>query len=348
MWRRIELRLAGGVVVRFSDREKGLRQLDEIAERGRGHPIVVYGPEGCGKTAFFRQAIEILRSHGYSVVYLNPTAEESERIITTEDLRELAREVAGALHPVLRVVVDKAIDIVSRALKAGRKRIAVILDDIFQAAGLERAEIYVKMLLNMIEYPPADYEKIVAIVGSSEGVTRYRVGRHNWAYIYMIWNMSREGFRELYEQIPRPKPDFDTVWNLTGGNPRYLGELYQFGWDADGVIDSIIEKRGLRGLVSSLTPDQLNVLRDAVEDPDALDRRLREASTTRAKNRILGLIKKLVELNLLIEYIPQRREYHWIDTPPPEKDPLLGIGSINTWQTPLHREAVRRALERTR
>jgi len=33
------------------------------------------------------------------------------------------------------------------------------------------------MLLNLIEYPPGEYEKIVVLVSSSEGVTRERIGR---------------------------------------------------------------------------------------------------------------------------------------------------------------------------
>jgi len=36
----------------------------------------------------------------------------------------------------------------------------------------------------------------------------------------------------------------------------------------------------------------------------------------------------------------------WVDVPPPERDPELGIGEFYAWQTPLHREAVRRALKR--
>jgi hypothetical protein len=36
----------------------------------------------------------------------------------------------------------------------------------------------------------------------------------------------------------------------------------------------------------------------------------------------------------------------WIDEPPPEKDPEIGIGRHVAWQTPLHREAVRKALEK--
>ena len=36
----------------------------------------------------------------------------------------------------------------------------------------------------------------------------------------------------------------------------------------------------------------------------------------------------------------------WIDEPPPERDPELGIGKEVAWQTPLHREAVKRAIAR--
>jgi hypothetical protein len=35
----------------------------------------------------------------------------------------------------------------------------------------------------------------------------------------------------------------------------------------------------------------------------------------------------------------------WIDEPPPEKGHELGIGKLAAWQTPLHREAVRKVLE---
>ena len=42
-----------------------------------------------------------------------------------------------------------------------------------------------------------------------------------------------------------------------------------------------------------------------------------------------------------------RYEYLWVDEPPPERDPELGVGRNVAWQTPLHREAVRRALRET-
>jgi len=39
-----------------------------------------------------------------------------------------------------------------------------------------------------------------------------------------------------------------------------------------------------------------------------------------------------------------RDQYFWIDTPPPKRDLELGVGENVAWQTPIHREAVRRAL----
>jgi len=45
-----------------------------------------------------------------------------------------------------------------------RKRITLLVDEAFQAIGLDKAEIYVKMLLNLIEYPPESYENIVSLL----------------------------------------------------------------------------------------------------------------------------------------------------------------------------------------
>jgi len=96
--------------------------------------------------------------------------------------------------------------------------------------------------------------------------------------------------------------------------------------------------KGLVGFVYSLSDVERQILEEAVEDPDVLLKRYREAK---------GLISQLTEKNLIIE-IGDRKPFLWIDQPPPERDPELGIGRYFAWQTPLHREAVRSALEVTR
>jgi hypothetical protein len=113
-----------------------------------------------------------------------------------------------------------------RFLKKRRRKIAIIADDVFQAIGLDKAAAYVKGLLNMIEHPVYRYENIVVLVATSEGVSRREIGRHFWAELRPMWNMPKEGFQQLYDKMPGPKPPFEDVWRWTGGNPRMLGRLY--------------------------------------------------------------------------------------------------------------------------
>jgi len=93
----------------------------------------------------------------------------------------------------------------------------------------------------------------------------------------------------------------------------------------------------LLGLVGELSDVEREILGEALEDPDILLKRYREAK---------GLVSRLTERNLVAE-LKRRDPNTWIDQPPPERDPELGIGRYFAWQTPLHREAVRRALEAT-
>jgi len=343
-WGRVRLRFARGVEVTFADKWKALRQIEGFAAGGTWKPVVVYGPEGCGKTALFKQAFEILEGYGYSVVYVGPLEEGEWRVRASPGAVEAARDLFNlALGERGSALVDLALRILSVVSKR-RRLVAILLDDVFQAVGLDAAEVYVKRLLNFLEYPPGGLEKAVVIVGSSEGVTRVRVGRHSWADVYMMWNMSREGFRELYDQIPGEKPPLEEAWAATGGNPRALRDLYLSGWSVEKAVERIASSRGLKRLVASLTEEQRRILAESIEDPDALYRRLREARTREEKRMVEELIDKLVELNLIAEEVSIRSEHTWIDEPP-TTDKSIGVGDEAAWQTPLHREAVKTTLK---
>jgi len=54
---------------------------------------------------------------------------------------------------------------------------------------------------------------------------------------------------------------------------------------------------------------------------------------------------RLTDLNLIVDTIPERDPLLWAGEEPPEKDLGLGIGRRVTWQTPFHREAVKKALK---
>jgi len=187
-------------------------------------------------------------------------------------------------------LVDLALAVASRALKRGKRRIAILADDIFQAVGVDRAEQLVKSVLNIIEYPPADYDSVVVIVASSEGVTRGRVGRHDWASLRLMWNMTRSGFEELYKGL-RAAAVFDEVWRWAGGNPRYLGRLYESGWDPAAVARDVAKGRGLWDFVKRLGAREVEWLRSAVDDPDALY----------DSEAPVALVEGLVEMNSVVK-----------------------------------------------
>jgi hypothetical protein len=333
--RRIKLPFAGGLEVEFADRDKAIKQVEDFAERGTRYPVVVFGPEGCGKSAWFKQAIEVLRGYGYDAIYIDPL---HKGFIACTDVKDVVRRLSEVASEVIGIaeirLATLAIDVVKELLSRWRRgKVAILVDEVFQAIGLDKAGIYVKSLLNLIEYPPRSYEGVVAMVATSEGVSRREVGRHRWATLKPMWNMSKRGFEELYEKIPRPKPAFEDLWMKTGGNPDALAKLYQAQWDADTVIKEIIVSKNLDSFTSTLSVDEKTWIIEAIEDPDTL----------LAKERML-ILEKLIHLNLAINGIAYRDQLLWIDEPPPERDIELGIGRHIAWQTPLHREAVKKVI----
>ncbi len=169
-------------------------QVEEWAERGTRWPIVVFGPEGCGKTAFLRQAAAMLRELGYDVFYLHPLDRAFSAEVDDPDVKRLFLDLVrrtledGRWGRLAMAVFDLTREILRR------RKVAVIADDIFQAIGLDKSAAYVKGLLNMIEHPQYKYENIVVLVATSEGVLRREIGRHRWARLMPMWNMARNGF----------------------------------------------------------------------------------------------------------------------------------------------------------
>ena len=113
-----------------------------------------------------------------------------------------------------------------------------------------------------------------------------------------------------------------------------LEKLYERGWNLDDVVKVLTREKDITpGFVRKWASH----LREAIEDPDHL-----------WYNAPEELINELVRRNLIMHHLLERKQTLWIDQPPPEKDPELGIGKHTAWQTPLHREAVRKTLESQR
>ncbi|MEM0052124.1 MAG: ATP-binding protein [Sulfolobales archaeon] len=333
--RRVKLKFTPDLEVEFTDRNRALKQVYELAEKGTASPVVVYGPEGCGKSAWLKQTAEILREGGFDVIYADVAHRD---YVAHTDVREVIERVSEVIADTTGYIPIKLADLVvllaNQLLKKWRKKkIALLVDEVFQAIGLDKAEIYTKMLLNIIEYPPESYENIVIIVATSEGLSRWRIGRHRWAWLMPMWNMSKEGFEELYEKIPNPKPPYEEIWRLTGGNPYVLRSLYINKWSTNILTNIIVEEK-------RLTPEFISKWRKwlelTVEDPDNL-------WSPEVPEEI---INELIARNLIVYFLRDRDPELWIDEPPPERDLEVGVGRYVAWQSSIHREAVKKALEK--
>ena len=97
--KRVELELVPGLRVEFTDRGRALGQVEQFAERGTRFPVVVFGPEGCGKSALLRQASAMLRELGFEVFYLHPLEREFRAEVAVPDIR---REFAQWRRPLAK------------------------------------------------------------------------------------------------------------------------------------------------------------------------------------------------------------------------------------------------------
>ena len=330
---RLKLLFAPGLEVQFADREMALKKIEEWARESTRLPQLVFGPEGCGKTAWLRQSAVLLKELEFHVIYVDPLRKYFEAYTDVKEVvKRLADAAAEALGEAKIKLASLVIDLADELIRRRKRKIAILADDVFQAIGLGEAASYVKALLGIIEYPPRSVDAIVVVVATSEGVTRREIGRHRWANHKPMWNMPKEGFKQLYEQIPGEKPPFEEAWRATGGNPGLLAELYRSRWDINEVVEELVRRK-------ELTPEYVQRWRTwlakAVEDPDALW----------SPDAPRELIDELIEKNLIVYNMFVRDSRFWAGEPPPERDAELGIGKRVAWQTPLHREAVRIALE---
>jgi AAA+ ATPase superfamily predicted ATPase len=134
---KIKLSFVPGLEVEFVDREKAIKQVEEFTEKGTRFPIVVFGPEGCGKTAWLKQATFILRELGFEAIYIDPLHRD---FIAYTDISEAVKRLAEATSEVIGVAQVKlatlALDILKDLISIWRKkRVAILIDEVFQAIG---------------------------------------------------------------------------------------------------------------------------------------------------------------------------------------------------------------------
>ncbi|RLE56585.1 MAG: hypothetical protein DRJ40_05490 [Thermoprotei archaeon] len=325
---------------RFVDRERELETLRELASYGSPLPIYLYGPEGCGKTRLLREFIK--RVHGVTIyidalerrdpetaIVLNPVIEEVRKFV-----REVALQAIGPLGTYLADRITLIVEKIAEKVSIEGRSLIVIVDDITRAIGLDRVEWYVKWLYELIgklhrRYSP---KSILIVATTSEGKSLDLVMRHTYTVVKLIWNLPREPFYELVQELKPPNLNLrEELWRVTGGNPRALIEIaHVHRWDIGSWLNTL-ERRLTKVLTTIRSRNLENELMKAIEDPDTVH--------TEATPRTEQLQQILTEENLLIyKYVTT---LHNTEVP---SDLELGIGKYYAWQIPAYRDILKKLL----
>ena len=313
------------LITPFIDREYEMKWVLEWFKKGFYPIMVVYGPEGCGKTRLLLESINRVReSSEYFVLYINALEERdpsrafygSDSVLDiilniTKGLSGVGAEVARALSYWFKKLVTR--------IGVRGKHVVIVVDDVVKAIGLDYIDVYCKKLLDLMEelysYNP---ESVTVVVTTSEGLSRERLLKHRWATEYLLWNLGREEARALLESLGAPSEKLDEIILYTGGNPRAIIELWRLSWDIRVWTRKYIEIA--RTILSKLGDNEISYIEEIISDPDKMS------------SIPSSLYRLLLEYNIVIE-LPIR---DLRIAGKPEQDRELGIGEYYAFQLPVY------------
>jgi len=221
----------------FINKEAELQWVREYARRSHATPFVIYGPEGCGKTALALEAVRRFSSWyaGGIALYIDGKARRAaEAVKSNVNIGDVLAEVGGLAGSVGRSAARLAVWLLGKIVEKIAERFApmniLVVDELFSAVGVSEGALAVKYAkelgdrvlrskkaeLGEIPKPLAE-ASVSYLIFSSEGSSRRELSRHNWAHIALMWNMGERGFQQLGEILGAP--DFSAAWRLCGGQP---------------------------------------------------------------------------------------------------------------------------------
>ncbi len=325
--------------VPFVDRGGELEALVRLVERGTYIPVFLYGPEGCGKTRLLQELVARWRGDAI-LVYIDAVEEERVNRAVLVGGASIAADALAALasiHPVGRVLatrIQSLVEAIAARLALRGRRLALLIDDVTSALGVERIEWYLKYLQSLAETLAARYnlESIAVVATTSEGVSFERVSRHTYARPRLIWNLDEKAAIELAETLGADATTAENLYLVTGGNPRAIIDVaVSHGWRIDEWVEDVrltrVEPAAAELMARGLTREALLL----AEDPDALREEPDE--------KLMEAYRILLQRNLVM-YKGAPLLHGGRLKPEPE----LGIGEYYAWQMPVYRKLVQEAL----
>lgn len=301
---------------------------------------VISGPWGCGKTEFAKALTHVLRGVDNIIIsYMNlPRSSIKEEFFATTSkslakiIEDLVRELLGDRVKLLFHIYD-VIRYIAERVKLKEKKIILIFDEVTIA--LEKYKISVRDLIAGVGKEIYDLAwkyhcQINIVFLTSELTTMYYFKREEGKnlLVYQIWHLNKKSFEQLLLEL-NCLINFETLWKLTGGNPRAIYELFSYKWNLEMWLNRMIETTS-------------SVLKEFC--------RIRNIALTKVFEEIKEKINKIDELemhpiwDLLLKYNIVTQLYSkWLDEKPRK---TYWIGKYAAFQMPVYYWIIKSFIEK--
>jgi len=314
---------------KFVDREHEVAKI--LGEIGFGLSIVV-GPLGCGKTTLADAITRALAEDDERTAIYVAHREEAgtaKSIVmaprfSSKELKDIFAELVDVVSGYvaeLRGIVT-LIDVllrICRRVGTSVGEILVFVDEFRSRA--EEARQGLEIDANYVARMLVEGMRIKVLYLTSDATaTKLQLEMGSKARWYIVWNLPREAFEELYNVV-RPRIDFEIVWRLVGGNPRELKALVEdHGHDVESYVGEKIAM--VRNVIEEFVREEKVSLREAMDEIKILVEDIDVAGYHRIWSYVL-------EKNIVIDIDERFRKLSSIPREP-------WIGKENAFQIPIY------------